>query len=50
MPKVTIKRVRSEPRKMVNAHRAPKQEVVAMAKHKPTKGSGMMCLANNAAE
>ena len=49
-PRVTIRRVRSLPRKMVTLHNKPSAAVSTAATHNPNKGSGTRCLANKAAE
>ena len=49
MPKVTIKRVKSLPRKIVAEQSAPKTQAAADPTTKPSKGSGCIHLANSAA-
>ena len=46
---VTIKRVRSVPRTIIGLVMAPSMAPPTMATSKPTKGSGITCLANSAA-
>ena len=48
-PSVTISRVRSLPRMMVNEQAAPSSVAVTMPTASPTSGSGMTSLANSAA-
>ena len=48
-PKVTMMRVRSEPRNTPKLHTAPNTAVTNMAINKPNNGSGCRCLANKAA-
>jgi hypothetical protein len=50
MPSVTMSRVRSVPRMMVNEQTAPSAVAATMPTARPTSGSGITCLANNAAE
>jgi hypothetical protein len=50
MPSVTMRRVRSVPRMMVNEQTAPSAVAATMPTARPTSGSGITCLANSAAE